>query len=235
MSPTVRLPTLLCAKKSWNCGGFPNEVSSNALSGREQEIYCGPQMEESFMTKLNLKYGAATLAASALLLGTAIAQTTPPAPPAPPAPAAQTTPTTAPAATQQTSGQWRGSKLIGLDIYNNNNEKIGDVSEIITNANGQIEAVVVGVGGFLGLGQHDVALKWSDLRFVNEAPRSSTTTTTPPANANRAPNATTPPATTTTTTTANAEAPNHAVVNMTADQLKAMPAFKYAGSTTTTR
>jgi hypothetical protein len=231
MSPTVRLPTLLCAKKSWNCGGFPNEVSSNALSGREQEIYCGPQMEESFMTKLNLKYGAATLAASALLLGTAIAQTTPPAPPAPPAPAAQTTPTTAPAATQQTSGQWRGSKLIGLDIYNNNNEKIGDVSEIITNSSGQIEAFGGGVCGFLGLGQHDVALKWSDLRFVNEAPRSNTTTT-PPANANRPTTPTTPPAAATRT---DPEVPNHAVINMTADQLKAMPAFKYAGSTTTTR
>jgi sporulation protein YlmC with PRC-barrel domain len=185
------------------------------------------------MTKLNLKHGAATLAASALLLGTAFAQTTPPASPAPPAPAAQTAPTTMqPAATQQQTGQWRGSKLIGLDIYNNNNEKIGDVSEIITNSSGQIEAVVVGVGGFLGLGQHDVALKWSDLRFVNEAPRSNTTTTTPPANANRPTTPTTPPAAATRT---DPEVPNHAVINMTADQLKAMPAFKYAGSTTTTR
>lgn len=185
------------------------------------------------MIKLNLKYGAATLAASALLLGTSFAQTTPPAPPAPPA--AQTAPSTTmqPAATQQQTGQWRGSKLIGLDIYNSNNEKIGDVSEIITNSNGQIEAVVVGVGGFLGLGQHDVALKWSDLRFVNEAPRANTTTTTPPSGANRPTTTTTPPAAT--TTRMDPEVPNHAVVNMTADQLKAMPAFKYAGSTTTTR
>jgi hypothetical protein len=188
---------------------------------------------------------ATTVAAAALLTAGAVAQTTPPAtnttPTTPPA-QTQTTPSTTPVAsiTQQSANQWRGSQLIGLNVYNDQNEKVGDVTELITNSNGQVEAIVVGVGGFLGIGRHDVALRWEDLRFVNE-PRPAATTpadkrapnaATPPAAP--APNAATPPAATppatapAARTNTNREVPDHAVINMTRDQLKAMPAFKYA-------
>jgi len=119
---------------------------------------------------------ATTVAAAALLTAGAVAQTTPPAtnttPTTPPA-QTQTTPSTTPVAsiTQQSANQWRGSQLIGLNVYNDQNEKGGDVTELITNSNGQVEAIVVGVGGFLGIGRHDVALRWEDLRFVRRMQR----------------------------------------------------------------
>jgi len=125
-----------------------------------------------------------------------------------------------------TTGQWQASKLIHMNVYNNANEKIGDIKELMTDNSGKIENVVIGVGGFLGMGEHDVAVKF-ELKFVNEPAKSaSTTTTTRPAATTGA----NPPATTTTTTTArsdNRTYPDHAMLNATKDQLKAMPEFKY--------
>ena len=45
--------------------------------------------------------------------------------------------------TQEGSGQWRASKLEGLDVYNDNNEKIGDISELLVDSSGKIQAVIV--------------------------------------------------------------------------------------------
>src|ERR671916_1805496 len=45
--------------------------------------------------------------------------------------------------------QWRTSKLIGLDVYGTEDEKIGDIVEILIDQNGN-EVVVLGIGGFLG-------------------------------------------------------------------------------------
>jgi sporulation protein YlmC with PRC-barrel domain len=150
--------------------------------------------------------------------GPALAQTAPATAPVTPAERTQTTTTTAPVAA--TPG-WRASKLVGVNVYNNDNEKIGDVSEILLDTSGKVSGVIIGVGGFLGLGQHDVLVQMDQLKFVNE-PRSATapTTTAPP---------TTPP------TAGNATArsanekwyPDHALMNATKDQLKGMPAFKY--------
>jgi sporulation protein YlmC with PRC-barrel domain len=68
---------------------------------------------------------------------------------------------------QNAQGKWRASKLMGVDIYGPNNEKVGDVTEVIIDRSGHIESVTVGVGGFLGIGQKDVAIPfdqivWSD-------------------------------------------------------------------------
>ena len=70
--------------------------------------------------------------------------------------------------TQEQPGQWRASKLEGLDVYNSNNEKIGDISELLVDNSGKIQAVVIGVGGFLGMGEHDVAVPFEQMTFVNE-------------------------------------------------------------------
>ena len=76
------------------------------------------------MTK---KFALAAMAA-ALLSTTVLAQSNPPAGSA--APAAKPM---APAAIQSTAaGKWRASKLVGLNVYNANNEKIGDINELIT-------------------------------------------------------------------------------------------------------
>jgi sporulation protein YlmC with PRC-barrel domain len=52
----------------------------------------------------------------------------------------------------------RASKLIGQEVYNLNNENIGEVSDLIIDNGKTIKAIVVSVGGFLGLGERNVAL-----------------------------------------------------------------------------
>jgi len=63
-------------------------------------------------------------------------------------------------------GEWRGSKLTGLTVYNNNDERVGDINELIIGKDGKIECVVLGVGGFLGMGEHDVAVPFGQVKFV---------------------------------------------------------------------
>ena len=149
----------------------------------------------------------------------ALAQPAPAPSPATPAERMQTT--TSPAPTPASG--WRASKLVGVNVYNNDNEKIGDISEILLDMSGKVSGVVIGVGGFLGLGQHDVLVPMEQLKFANE-PRSAT-----------APTTTAPPSTTTPTTGTTPPArsanekwyPDHALMSATKDQLKGMPAFKY--------
>jgi sporulation protein YlmC with PRC-barrel domain len=188
---------------------------------------------------MSIKLFSAALLASTLLAGPALAQSSPPAE-APRQPAA-TAPATPSASAAQASaqsmkaGQWRGSKLMGLDVYNDANEKIGDVKEVIMDSSGKAETVVIGVGGFLGMGEHNVGLAWNQVKFMNEAPRTAartdggtarTTTTTTTTTGTGTGTAT--GTTARTSNTGQRDYPDHAVVNMTKDQLKAMPAFKYA-------
>lgn len=62
----------------------------------------------------------------------------------------------------------KGNKLIGADVKNTSNEKIGDVSEVLVTTDGKVNAVIVSVGGFLGLGDRKVAMPWEQLRFSSE-------------------------------------------------------------------
>lgn len=135
------------------------------------------------------------------------------------------------------SGQWRASKLVGLNVYNQGNEKLGDISEVLLDNAGRVQAVVIGVGGFLGVGQRDVAIAFDKIKFVdtpvssNTAMNKSTTTTS----GGTATTTTTAPATTTgsaanTNSTAERWYPDHAVFNATKDELKAMPEFTYGKS-----
>ena len=172
---------------------------------------------------------AAALLSAAVFSAPAYAQT------------AQPTDRAAPAATTAGSqekmalkGNWRASKLMGLDVYNEANEKLGDINELILDKNGKVNAVVIGVGGFLGMGEHDIAVSMDKLKFMEEPVRTSSTT---PATTTRdnaaAPRETTTGASTTTTTTSrdgNADdwTPDHAVMRGTKEQLKAMPQFKYS-------
>lgn len=50
------------------------------------------------------------------------------------------------------------SKLVGLDIYNKDNKDIGTIKDIALNPNGRAAAFIVSVGGFLGMGDHYVAV-----------------------------------------------------------------------------
>jgi sporulation protein YlmC with PRC-barrel domain len=155
------------------------------------------------------------LLASVMVLP-ALAQSTPPAV----APAAK--PVTTTMAPVSTSGEWRASKLIGVNVYNDQNEKLGDISEILLDKSGKVDGVVIGVGGFLGMGQHDIKVELSKLKFVDEPVKTSSTTTSTTGTGR--------PATTTTTSSSNDHKwyPDHAVLSgASKDQLKAMPQFKY--------
>ena len=127
-------------------------------------------------------------------------------------------------------GNWRASKLMGLDVYNDANEKLGDINELILDKNGKVAAVVIGVGGFLGMGEHDIAVSMDKLKFVEEPIRTSSTAPTTKETTTK--ETTTGAATTTTTTSragnANDWTPDHAMMSATKEQLKAMPQFKYS-------
>ncbi|HEX5792230.1 MAG TPA: PRC-barrel domain-containing protein [Rheinheimera sp.] len=56
------------------------------------------------------------------------------------------------------------SHLIGADVQTANNEDIGDVSDLIIGSDGQVMAIVVSVGGFLGMGEKDVAIGWDHIK-----------------------------------------------------------------------
>jgi hypothetical protein len=91
--------------------------------------------------------------------------------------------------------------------------------------------VVIGVGGFLGVGEHLVAVPIDKVKFVDE-PIAYTSTSSAPASGGARPTT----GTGTTTGAAPAAAPpkknpwypDHAVLSATKDQLKAMPEFKYS-------
>jgi sporulation protein YlmC with PRC-barrel domain len=126
-----------------------------------------------------------TTAVSALMIGAAAAEGTgTPSPASPPAatPPAKSDTMSAPKSTEmtkpaptagsakfinsQSSDQFLASKFKGTDVLGSDNEKVGDVSDILFDKDGKILAYVVGVGGFLGIGSKDVALEPSAFQVV---------------------------------------------------------------------
>jgi sporulation protein YlmC with PRC-barrel domain len=101
----------------------------------------------------------------------------------PPPPGAATSPLPAPAATVDTR------KLIGRKIQDAQNETIGQITSIYIGPDGHVDSVMVGVGGFLGVGEREVRIAWSDLRVENYGEK--------------------------------------VMVNMTKDELKARPEYRY--------
>jgi hypothetical protein len=119
----------------------------------------------------------AATTASLLMLASplAMAQTQPaPSTTTPPAATAPKT-TTAPAESKlpmwysHQAGEIRASKLIGSTVRNAANESIGDINEVVLSKDGQVAAVIVGVGGFLGIGEREVAISFDSLRMVADS------------------------------------------------------------------
>jgi sporulation protein YlmC with PRC-barrel domain len=131
-------------------------------------------------------------------------------------------------------GDWRASKVVGLSVYNDKNEKLGSINDLLMDKAGNIKAVVLGVGGFLGMGSYLVAVPLDKIKFVNEPIVYTGTASTSAPGAGSAMNRPLPPPTTTgSTSTAPQPKPNpwypdHAVFDATKDSLKAMPEFKYS-------
>src|ERR1051325_6282544 len=169
------------------------------------------------------KHFTAGLASAALLATAAFAQS--------PTATSDRANAAPPAASTSSSfqGNWRTSKGVGLSVYNDNNESLGSINDLLTDKSGNIKAVVIGVGGFLGVGEHLVAVPWDKIKFVDQpvAYSGAAARAKPPANppsTNTAPTATTPPKATTTgaattapatTAKANPWYPDHAVFNAT--------------------
>jgi hypothetical protein len=135
------------------------------------------------------KIAAASLAALVAVTGSAIAADTVKTVPNTTA----TTPsTTSPSATMATDGQFytetdatnlRAADIIGARIYSVKADvdpntalpkagadwdDLGEVNNILIGKDGSVKAVILGVGGFLGIGEKDVAVKMSELRFVKK-------------------------------------------------------------------
>jgi sporulation protein YlmC with PRC-barrel domain len=136
--------------------------------------------------------------------------------------------------TQIQTNQMMASDLIGTRVVSSNNESIGDINDVIVDRNGQVMAAVVGVGGFLGIGEKDVAVPFNSLEFANaqqaqamDSKNNGVTTT-----GSTATGTTAAPGSTTTTTTSNsasANEPERVVLRMTKAELQAAPAFDKDG------
>lgn len=109
---------------------------------------------------------------------------------------------------EQKSDQFLASKFKGTDVVGTDNQKIGDVNDVLFDKSGKIHALVIGVGGFLGLGAKDVALNMESFEVM---PASATS-----AGGN-----------TSATTGSSADGTNIKLkLSMTKDELKNAPDFK---------
>lgn len=119
--------------------------------------------------------------------------------------------TAAPASVHYLSGMpnlWRTSEIKGTEVYSDQNEKIGSVDDVLLDPHGNVKAVVIGVGGFLGVGARDVAVPFNDLHWQMN--------TTGAANSQQVAQTT--------------DHPTRATLpGVTKEQLQKAPEFKYAG------
>lgn len=70
--------------------------------------------------------------------------------------------------TEQDPEDWRIANYVGKPIVNATGQKIGDVNDVLFNRSGKITTVVIGVGGFLGLGEKKVALPFEAITYSEE-------------------------------------------------------------------
>jgi sporulation protein YlmC with PRC-barrel domain len=117
--------------------------------------------------------------------------------------------------TNATTEEYSAYKLVGVNVYNPGNEKIGEVKDVLLMKSGKADKAILSVGGFLGLGEHYVAVAYDQVKWVDEPARSSSSGTG------------TTTGSTKTTSSTRKWYPDHAEYNASKDQLRAMPEFKY--------
>ncbi len=129
-----------------------------------------------------------TTAVSGVIISSAIAQSeTPTALPAKDqsaAPKESTSASEAKFVTSQGADQWVFTKFRGSDVLGPDNARIGSVNDLLFDGTGKIIGVVVGVGGFLGIGAKNVAIDMSALNALPADSGSNDTYKTPAGNAN---------------------------------------------------
>jgi sporulation protein YlmC with PRC-barrel domain len=62
------------------------------------------------------------------------------------------------------TGQLFASDIYKANVYDQSEHKIGDVTDLIIDSNGTVTAAIVGVGGFIGVGQKDVMIPFNELK-----------------------------------------------------------------------
>lgn len=70
--------------------------------------------------------------------------------------------------TTQSTGEWRANNYIGQPVVNASGEKIGDVNDLVFDKSGKISTVVVGIGGFLGMGEKNVGMGYETLTYTDK-------------------------------------------------------------------
>jgi len=70
--------------------------------------------------------------------------------------------------TTQGADEWRANNYIGRQVVNASGEKIGDVNDLLFDKTGKLTTVVVGVGGFLGMGEKQVAMRYETLTYTEK-------------------------------------------------------------------
>ncbi len=68
--------------------------------------------------------------------------------------------------TRQEPTEWSAQALIGRTVENAKGENLGDINNVILNEKGDVVAVTIGVGGFLGLGEKDIGVPFDSLDFT---------------------------------------------------------------------
>ncbi len=66
--------------------------------------------------------------------------------------------------TNQGQDQWLVGNLWRKNVYNAAGQSIGDLNDVLIDKDGKVQALVIGVGGFLGLGEKNVAVDFDQLK-----------------------------------------------------------------------
>ena len=152
----------------------------------------------------------------------------------------------------ETQNQWRVSKLAGVSIYGPENQMDGTVVDVLIGETGQAEYVIIGVGGFLGIDQKDVAIPFARVKFtatpilppanpagfdntsgsaadpVNGDITDTSATTSKSGMAMATTGIAASNGTLKTAITRNSGSPDHGIIDMSVDQLESAPTFKFA-------
>lgn len=105
------------------------------------------------MRRQIMRLAGALILAAAPVSGQALAQ------------AAATPGATVPFVTQQLANESLARVFIGQPVHNTTGETVGDINDLVFDRQGRINTVVIGVGGFLGMGEKNVGVSFDSLSF----------------------------------------------------------------------
>ena len=71
--------------------------------------------------------------------------------------------------TELPADQIRAEELVGTTVYGANDENVGEIGDVILSTDNKIDAIIIDVGGFLGIGEKEVAIGFDKLAFMTDA------------------------------------------------------------------